>query len=135
MPAVQRHLLDRLRRHDMPDDAGGAIEQRQLGPDDHGITLGVDGELEIADQRAADLEGQRVDAQGAKSRCRGGDLIRAGWNGRHVIASGAVAGRRAVKPGGGIAHLDPRVRQYRAGRVGDAALQGRRRLSARLHCE
>ena len=78
--AVERDFLDGRRRHDVSDDARRAIEQRQFRAHHHRFTPGVDGQLEIAHQRAADLERQRFDAFGSESWSLGRDLVRAGRN-------------------------------------------------------
>ena len=122
MPAVERDLLDGLCRHHVSHDARRPIEEWQFRADHDGFAPGVDRQLKVADQGAADLERQRVDALGSESWSLGRDLVRAGRDGRHVIAALTVARGGAGEPGGGIAHHDRRARNGRAGWIEHATL-------------
>ena len=73
--AVERNLLHGLRRHDMADDARRQVEERQLRPDDDGFGPGPDVQPEVADQRTADLERQRIDDFGSEAHGSGGDCV------------------------------------------------------------
>ena len=123
MAAVERDLLDglwptpRVPRRSSPDRAVAA-SARTTTASRRVSTV----ELKVADQRAADIERQRVDAFGSESWSLGRHLVRAGRDGRHVIAALTVARGRAGEPDGGIAHHDRRARNGRAGWIEHATL-------------
>ena len=59
--AVERNLLHRLRRDDMADGGRRAIDERHFRANDHRLGCVADGQAEVAHQRPADVDGQRLD--------------------------------------------------------------------------
>ena len=63
---VERNLLHGLRRDDMADGGGRAIDERHFRANEHRLRDVADRQVEVTHQRAADVDVQRVDALGAK---------------------------------------------------------------------
>ena len=73
--AVERNLMNGLRRHHMAHRTRRQVEKRKLRPDDDGFGPGPDVQPEVADQRTADLERQRIDDFGSEALGSGGDCV------------------------------------------------------------
>ena len=104
--AVQRNLLHGLRRDDVADGGRRAIDERDLRADDDGFAPVADLQAKVAHQRAADVDGQRLDDLGSETgRCRR-DLVRPGGDRGDVIASFGIGGDGTVETGRRVAHAD-----------------------------
>ena len=68
MAAVERNLLHGLRRDDMADGGGGAIDERHFRANEHRLRDVANGQAEVTHQRAARVDVQCVDTLGAKTR-------------------------------------------------------------------
>ena len=67
--------MNGLRRHHMADRTRPRVEKWKLRPDDDGFGPGPDVQPEVADQRTADLERQRIDDLGSEALGCGGDSV------------------------------------------------------------
>ena len=85
-------------------------------------------QVEVAHHRPANVDVQRVDALGAKSRRRRRDRVRANGNGKDVVTRLGIRADRHIETAGLVLYADNGARNERSERVEDAPLQRRKGL-------
>ena len=129
--AVERNLLDGLAGDDVADGAVARSTSGEFRADDDGLAAFADRQVEVADQRAADLD---VSASMTSVRNPGASAVTlyvpAGIA-ADVVVPFAIGDGGDGETGRVVAHADHGRRDHRARLVDDASLENRRGL--RLH--
>ena len=93
-------------RDDVADRGRGAIDERHLRADDHGLISFANGQEEVAHQRAADVDVQRLDDLGAKTGRLRRDRIGPGRDRGDVVVPFAIGDDGHGETGRVVAHAD-----------------------------
>ena len=126
--AVERNLLDGLRRDDMADGGGGAIDERHLRANEHRLGDVANGQVKVTHQRAADVDVQRFDALGAKTGRLSRHRVDPVGNREDVVPSLGIGADGHVEADRLVPHADDGPGNECAGRIEDAPLQCRKGL-------
>src|SRR5262245_15513509 len=123
MTAVERNLLNVLRRQDVTDAGRHTVDQRDVCLDDQSFRSGTNLQTEVADECPADVEGQSGDDCRLETLRRGGDVVRLGGDVFDMIAAFVVGLDRTVEARRVAVHADRCAAQHCSRRIEHSSLK------------